>query len=136
MDAIALLIAATLNAGTVLALAGLGLLINERAGIVTDGLEHEGVDAEQLLEIGEADELRGIGRDEALVGEREHEAEQERQHQEGEEQQHGGRGHEPAGKILPVEGSGFAAGCHLWLRRSAPADGGSTRRVGRSYLKP
>lgn len=39
MDAIALLIAATLNAGTVLALAGLGLLINERAGIVNLGAE-------------------------------------------------------------------------------------------------
>jgi len=39
MDAIALLIAATLNAGTVLAIAGLGLLINERAGIVNLGAE-------------------------------------------------------------------------------------------------
>ncbi|MEK8049226.1 ABC transporter permease [Ideonella sp. DXS22W] len=39
MDAIALLIAATLNAGTVLALAGLGLLINERAGVVNLGAE-------------------------------------------------------------------------------------------------
>jgi general nucleoside transport system permease protein len=39
MDAIALLVAATLNAGTVLALAGLGLLINERAGIVNLGAE-------------------------------------------------------------------------------------------------
>ena len=39
MDATALLIAATLNAGTVLALAGLGLLINERAGIVNLGAE-------------------------------------------------------------------------------------------------
>ena len=39
MDAIALLLAATLNAGTVLALAGLGLLINERAGIVNLGAE-------------------------------------------------------------------------------------------------
>ncbi len=39
MDAIALLIASTLNAGTVLALAGLGLLINERAGIVNLGAE-------------------------------------------------------------------------------------------------
>ena len=39
MDAAALLIAATLNAGTVLALAGLGLLINERAGIVNLGAE-------------------------------------------------------------------------------------------------
>ena len=39
MDAAALLVAATLNAGTVLALAGLGLLINERAGIVNLGAE-------------------------------------------------------------------------------------------------
>jgi simple sugar transport system permease protein len=39
MDAIALLIAATLNAGTVLAIAGIGLLINERAGIVNLGAE-------------------------------------------------------------------------------------------------
>ena len=39
MDGAALLIAATLNAGTVLALAGLGLLINERAGIVNLGAE-------------------------------------------------------------------------------------------------
>ena len=39
MDAIALLLAATLNAGTVLAIAGLGLLINERAGIVNLGVE-------------------------------------------------------------------------------------------------
>ena len=39
MEAFALLIAATLNAGTVLALAGLGLLINERAGIVNLGAE-------------------------------------------------------------------------------------------------
>ena len=39
MDSIALLIAATLNAGTVLALAGLGLLINERAGILNLGAE-------------------------------------------------------------------------------------------------
>ncbi len=39
MDAIALLIAATLSAGTVLAIAGLGLLINERAGIVNLGAE-------------------------------------------------------------------------------------------------
>ncbi|AKJ28035.1 ABC transporter permease [Caldimonas brevitalea] len=37
--AIALLIAATLNAGTVLAIAALGLLINERAGIVNLGAE-------------------------------------------------------------------------------------------------
>jgi simple sugar transport system permease protein len=39
MDAIALLIAATLSSGTVLALAALGLLINERAGIVNLGAE-------------------------------------------------------------------------------------------------
>jgi ABC-type uncharacterized transport system permease subunit len=39
MDSFALLLAATLNAGTVLAIAGLGLLINERAGIVNLGAE-------------------------------------------------------------------------------------------------
>ena len=39
MDALALLVAATLNAGTVLAIAALGLLINERAGIVNLGAE-------------------------------------------------------------------------------------------------
>lgn len=39
MDAIALLIAATMNAGTVLAIAALGLLINERAGVVNLGAE-------------------------------------------------------------------------------------------------
>jgi ABC-type uncharacterized transport system permease subunit len=39
MESFALLIAATLNAGTVLALAALGLLINERAGIVNLGAE-------------------------------------------------------------------------------------------------
>jgi len=39
MEALALLIAATLNAGTVLAIAGLGLLVNERAGIVNLGAE-------------------------------------------------------------------------------------------------
>ncbi len=39
MDGLALLLAATLNAGTVLAIAGLGLLINERAGIVNLGAE-------------------------------------------------------------------------------------------------
>ena len=39
MEAVALLIAATLNAGTVLALAGLGLLINERAGVLNLGAE-------------------------------------------------------------------------------------------------
>ena len=39
MEAFALLIAATLNAGTVLAIAGLGLLINERAGVLNLGAE-------------------------------------------------------------------------------------------------
>jgi len=39
MDSIALLVAATLNSGTVLAFAALGLLINERAGIVNLGAE-------------------------------------------------------------------------------------------------
>ncbi len=39
MESFALLVAATLNAGTVLAIAGLGLLINERAGIVNLGAE-------------------------------------------------------------------------------------------------
>ena len=39
MDSYALLVAATLNAGTVLALAALGLLINEKAGIVNLGAE-------------------------------------------------------------------------------------------------
>jgi general nucleoside transport system permease protein len=39
MDTYALLLAATLNAGTVLGLAGLGLLVNERAGIVNLGAE-------------------------------------------------------------------------------------------------
>jgi simple sugar transport system permease protein len=39
MDSYALLIASTLNAGTVLALAALGLLINEKAGIVNLGAE-------------------------------------------------------------------------------------------------
>ena len=39
MESYALLVAATLNAGTVLALAGLGLLINEKAGIVNLGAE-------------------------------------------------------------------------------------------------
>jgi general nucleoside transport system permease protein len=39
MDGLALLLAATFNAGTVLALASLGLLINERAGIVNLGAE-------------------------------------------------------------------------------------------------
>jgi general nucleoside transport system permease protein len=39
MDALALLIASTLNAGTVLALAALGLLVNERAGVVNLGAE-------------------------------------------------------------------------------------------------
>ena len=39
MDSLALLLAATLNAGTVLAFAALGLLVNERAGIVNLGAE-------------------------------------------------------------------------------------------------
>ena len=39
LDSFALLVAATLNAGTVLGIAGLGLLINERAGIVNLGAE-------------------------------------------------------------------------------------------------
>jgi simple sugar transport system permease protein len=39
MEAYALLLAATLNAGTVLALAALGLLINEKAGVVNLGAE-------------------------------------------------------------------------------------------------
>jgi general nucleoside transport system permease protein len=39
MDGLALLLAATLNAGTVLAIAGTGLLINERAGILNLGAE-------------------------------------------------------------------------------------------------
>jgi general nucleoside transport system permease protein len=39
MNEAALLIASTLNAGTVLAIAALGLLINERAGIVNLGTE-------------------------------------------------------------------------------------------------
>ncbi|MBI5272154.1 MAG: ABC transporter permease [Burkholderiales bacterium] len=39
MNEMALLLAATLNAGTVLAIAGLGLLLNERAGIVNLGAE-------------------------------------------------------------------------------------------------
>ena len=39
MNELALLLAATLNAGTVLAIAGLGLLVNERAGIVNLGAE-------------------------------------------------------------------------------------------------
>ncbi len=39
MEGFALLLAATLNAGTVLAIAGLGLLINERAGVVNLGAE-------------------------------------------------------------------------------------------------
>jgi simple sugar transport system permease protein len=39
MDLYALLIAATLNAGTVLALAALGLLINEKAGVLNLGAE-------------------------------------------------------------------------------------------------
>ncbi|MFM2120267.1 MAG: hypothetical protein RL722_1735 [Pseudomonadota bacterium] len=39
MEQFALLIAATLNAGTVLAIAGLGLLINERSGVLNLGAE-------------------------------------------------------------------------------------------------
>ena len=39
MNEIALLLAATLSAGTVLAIAGLGLLINERSGVVNLGAE-------------------------------------------------------------------------------------------------
>ncbi|MCD6667459.1 MAG: ABC transporter permease, partial [Hydrogenophaga sp.] len=39
MESTALLIAASLNAGTVLAIASLGLLINEKAGIVNLGAE-------------------------------------------------------------------------------------------------
>jgi len=39
MESYALLIAATLNAGTVLALAALGLLVNEKAGVVNLGAE-------------------------------------------------------------------------------------------------
>jgi ABC-type uncharacterized transport system permease subunit len=39
MDTYALLLAATLNAGTVLAIAGLGMLVNERSGIVNLGAE-------------------------------------------------------------------------------------------------
>jgi general nucleoside transport system permease protein len=39
MDSLALLLAATLNGGTLLAFAALGLLINERAGIVNLGAE-------------------------------------------------------------------------------------------------
>lgn len=39
MDQAALLLAATINAGTVLAIASLGLLVNERAGIVNLGAE-------------------------------------------------------------------------------------------------
>jgi general nucleoside transport system permease protein len=39
MEALSLLLAATLNAGTVLAIAALGLLINERAGVINLGAE-------------------------------------------------------------------------------------------------
>jgi simple sugar transport system permease protein len=39
LESLPLLLAATLNAGTVLAIAGLGLLVNERAGIVNLGAE-------------------------------------------------------------------------------------------------
>ena len=39
MESYALLLGSTLSAGTVLAIAGLGLLVNERAGIVNLGAE-------------------------------------------------------------------------------------------------
>jgi len=39
MEALSLLLAATLNAGTVLAIAALGLLINERSGVINLGAE-------------------------------------------------------------------------------------------------
>ena len=39
MDSLALLLAATFNSGTILALAALGLLINERAGVINLGAE-------------------------------------------------------------------------------------------------
>ena len=39
VDGLALMLAASLNAGTVLALAGLGLLVNERAGVLNLGAE-------------------------------------------------------------------------------------------------
>ena len=39
METYALLLAATLSAGTVLAIASLGLLINEKAGVVNLGAE-------------------------------------------------------------------------------------------------
>ena len=39
VEGLALLLAATLNAGTVLALAGIGLLVNERAGVLNLGAE-------------------------------------------------------------------------------------------------
>jgi ABC-type uncharacterized transport system permease subunit len=39
VEGLALLLAATLNAGTVLAIAGIGLLINERAGVINLGAE-------------------------------------------------------------------------------------------------
>ena len=39
MESYALLFAATLNAGTVLAIAALGLLVNEKAGVVNLGAE-------------------------------------------------------------------------------------------------
>lgn len=45
MEALALLIAASLHAGTILALAGLGLLINERAGVLNLGLMLSGSQA-------------------------------------------------------------------------------------------
>src|SRR5215510_2296325 len=39
MESVALMLSASVNAGTILALAALGLLINERAGIVNLGAE-------------------------------------------------------------------------------------------------
>ncbi len=39
MESVALLVAATLSAGTVLAIAGLGLLVNERSGVLNLGAE-------------------------------------------------------------------------------------------------
>src|SRR6187399_2348652 len=39
MDALALLVASSIDAGTALALASLGLLINERAGVINLGAE-------------------------------------------------------------------------------------------------
>lgn len=39
MDSVALLLAASMSAGTVLAIAALGLLLNEKAGVVNLGAE-------------------------------------------------------------------------------------------------